>query len=183
MHRVNLENTGLFTDKFLNLTSFTVLTGINSSGKTTILKAIENQFDNVKHYKWTRLSIFTEHLEGEKGDILLFEQPEAGLHPKLQFKLTDILLTYAQTGRRVVVETHSDHFINRIVRRYMEDEKIRKYIKIYFIDQGLYNMSNIEPVVIDEVEGVICENENFFYQFANETSKIIDAGYKNLQKG
>ena len=76
MHRVNLENTGLFTDKFLNLTSFTVLTGINSSGKTTILKAIENQFDNVKHYKWTRLSIFTEHLEGEKGDILLFEQPD-----------------------------------------------------------------------------------------------------------
>ena len=65
----------------------------------------------------------------------------------------------------------------------MEDEKIRKYIKIYFIDQGLYNMSNIEPVVIDEVEGAICENENFFYQFANETSKIIDAGYKNLQKG
>ena len=38
MYRVNLENTGLFTDKFLNLTPFTVLTGINGSGKTTIRK-------------------------------------------------------------------------------------------------------------------------------------------------
>lgn len=129
------------------------------------------------------LPILIEGLFMPHSHTLLLEQPEIHLHPKMQMRMADFLLSLCIQNKSIVVETHSDHFINRIVRRYMEDEKIRKYIKIYFIDQGSCNMSNIEPVVIDEVEGAICENENFFYQFANETSRIIDAGYKNLQKG
>ena len=176
---VNLKSSGYFKDISLELSPLTVLTGVNGSGKTTILNAIENQFDNVKHYKWTGLSLFEKHFEGEKGDILLFEQPEAGLHPKFQLVIADILLTYALTGRTVVVETHSDHFINRIIRRYMEDEKNRKYIQIYFIDNDDSDTSKIEPITISEVDGAMCENENFFYQFASETSKIIDSAIKN----
>ena len=179
---VNLETIDMFKNKSIEIMPLTVLTGVNGSGKTTILKAIEDQFSNTKHYKWTGFSIFKEHFEGEKGDILLFEQPEAGLHPKFQLALADIILAYAQAGRTVVVETHSDHFINRIIRRYMEDEKIRSKIKIYFIDKNSSGISNIESVNVDEVEGAICNNENFFYQFANETEKILMAGYKNLQK-
>ena len=179
---VDLKSSEYFKDTSLELSPLTVLTGVNGSGKTTILNAIKNQFDNAKHYKWTGLSIFEKHFEGEKGDILLFEQPEAGLHPKFQLVIADILLTYALTGRTVVVETHSDHIINRIIRRYMEDEKNRKYIQIYFIDNDDSDTSKIEPITISEVDGVMCKNEKFFYQFASETSKIVEAGYKNFQK-
>lgn len=96
---VNLETVDMFKNKSIEIMPLTVLTGVNGSGKTTILKAIEDQFSNTKHYKWTGFSIFKEHFEGEKGDILLFEQPEAGLHPKFQFALADIILAYAQAGR------------------------------------------------------------------------------------
>lgn len=127
------------------------------------------------------LPILTEGLFLSPKQTLLLEQPEIHLHPKMQMKMADFLLSLSVQDKQVIVETHSDHFINRIVRRYMEDSKIRDKIKIYFIDKDIYNTSNITKVSIDEVDGAICDNPNFFYQFAIETEKILDAGYKNLE--
>ena len=127
------------------------------------------------------LPILTEGLYLAPKQTLLLEQPEIHLHPKMQMKMADFLLSLSVQDKQVIVETHSDHFINRIVRRYMEDEKIRDKIKIYFIDKNVSNLSIITDVKINDVDGALCENENFFYQFASETEKIIDAGYKNLQ--
>ena len=182
---INLKNTELFKNKSIEIAPLTVLTGTNGSGKTTVLKSIENQFPNTKYYKWTGLSVFKEYFKGEEGDILLFEQPEVGLHPKLQLALADVLLDYAQAGRTVVVETHSDHIINRLTRRFVEKQEVRKLIKIYFLEHKAdleQNVSEIMNIPINDVDGCICANKDFFYQFADETIKIVDAGYKNLQK-
>lgn len=182
---VNLETIDMFKNKSIEIMPLTVLTGVNGSGKTTILKAIEDQFCNTKHYKWTGLSIFKEYFEGEKGDILLFEQPEVGLHPKFQLALADVILAYAQAGRTVVVETHSDHIINRLTRRFIEKQEVRNILKIYFLkheadlEQNVLEITNIH---IDDVDGCICDDKDFFYQFADETAEIMSIGYKNLQK-
>lgn len=128
------------------------------------------------------LPILTEGLYLSPNQTLLLEQPEIHLHPKMQMRIADFLLSLCIQNKSIIVETHSDHFINRIVRRYMEDKKIRSKIKIYFIDKNSNGVSNIESVNIDEVEGAVCNNENFFYQFANETAKIVDIGYRNLQR-
>lgn len=63
---VNLETVDMFKNKSIEIMPLTVLTGVNGSRKTTILKAIEDQFSNTKHYKWTGFSIFKEHFEGKK---------------------------------------------------------------------------------------------------------------------
>jgi predicted ATPase len=57
------------------------------------------------------------------GDILLFEQPEIHLHPRAQAGLADLLLCVALSGRQVILETHSDHLINRMRRRMAEDKR------------------------------------------------------------
>lgn len=177
---VNLETVDMFKNKSIEIMPLTVLTGVNGSGKTTILKAIEDQFSNTRHYKWTGFSIFKEHFEGEKGDILLFEQPEAGLHPKFQLALADIILAYAQAGRTVVVETHSDHIINRLTRRFIEKQEVRDILKIYFLkheadlEQNVFEITNIHT---DDVDGCICDDKDFFYQFADETLEITSVLY------
>lgn len=176
---VNLETIDMFKNKSIEIMPLTVLTGVNGSGKTTILKAIEDQFSNTKHYKWTGFSIFKEHFEGEKGDILLFEQPEAGLHPKFQLAFADIILAYAQAGRTVVVETHSDHFINRVSRRMMENEYIRKNSVIYFFNKDSQGNSSYEIIEVDPIRGIITNNENFFPEFASETMEIVSASVRN----
>ena len=100
----------------------------------------------------------------------------------MQLCMADFLIELAKHERNIIVETHSDHFINRVVRRYMEDESVRDKIKIYFIDKNGKGESGKVSVDIDLVEGALCEDENFFYQFSSETERIIDIGYRNLEK-
>lgn len=42
---------------------------------------------------------------------LLIEQPELHLHPSVQTALAEIIATASNSGRRFVVETHSEHFV------------------------------------------------------------------------
>ena len=67
------------------------------------------------------LPILVLGIRSDESSLLLLEQPEIHLHPKLQANLADFLLTLAEQGRRLIVETHSDHFINRLRRRIAED--------------------------------------------------------------
>lgn len=128
------------------------------------------------------LPILVEGLSMRIKQTLLLEQPEIHLHPKMQMRMADFLLSLAMQDKQVIVETHSDHIINRLVRRALESEKFFNKIQIYFIDKNDDGFSFKENITIDPVDGALCENENFFYQFASETEKIIDAGYMNLEK-
>ena len=60
------------------------------------------------------------------NELLCLEQPEIHLHPKAQMAIADFLIAMAVSDRGVIVETHSDHVINRIVQRMMEDPQIAK---------------------------------------------------------
>ena len=48
------------------------------------------------------------------GTLCLIENPEAHLHPRGQTKLADLAVRAALTGVQVIVETHSDHFVDGI---------------------------------------------------------------------
>ena len=56
-------------------------------------------------------------LLAEPGDLIILEQPELHLHPALQQQLGDFLLDCARSGRQLLVETHSEHLVNRLRRR------------------------------------------------------------------
>jgi hypothetical protein len=61
-------------------------------------------------------------LLAEPGTLLILEQPELHLHPGLQQALADFLLACARSGRQLLVETHSEHLVNRLRRRITEDD-------------------------------------------------------------
>lgn len=42
---------------------------------------------------------------------LLIEQPELHLHPSVQTRLAEVLAAASRSGRRFIVETHSEHFV------------------------------------------------------------------------
>jgi len=54
-----------------------------------------------------------------RGATVLIEQPELHLHPAMQSRLADLLLKHA-AARTIIVETHSDYFLNRLRRRILE---------------------------------------------------------------
>lgn len=123
--------------------------------------------------------IVLEGLRMPKGSTLLLEQPEIHLHPNLQMDLADYFISLALSGKQVIVETHSDHIINRLVRRIVEDQtsKLSQLIKIYFVD-STEDGSVCEEVCIDESMGIVNWPDNFFDQVAKEQQKIMLAGLK-----
>ena len=48
------------------------------------------------------------------GSLCLIENPEAHLHPRGQTKLADLAVRASLAGVQVIVETHSDHFIDGV---------------------------------------------------------------------
>lgn len=61
-------------------------------------------------------------LLAEPGTLVILEQPELHLHPKLQQDLADFLLACTLAGRQLVIETHSEHLVNRLRYRIAADE-------------------------------------------------------------
>ena len=114
----------------------------------------------------------------------LLEQPEVHLHPKMQMNVADMLIATSKAHKNVIVETHSDHIINRIVKRIMQDETgdLRDNVKIYFFSKE-GEETKWEEIKVNMVTGIEHAPKGFFEQFGNETMEIVDIGLQNLEKG
>jgi hypothetical protein len=55
-----------------------------------------------------------------KSGILMIEQPEIHVHPALQTGVGDLLIEAAAQNRQLIVETHSEHLVLRLLRRIRE---------------------------------------------------------------
>jgi len=58
--------------------------------------------------------VFVEGLRTPRGETFVVQEPEIHLHPDAQLGMADFLVNLAKSGRRVIAETHSEHFLLRI---------------------------------------------------------------------
>jgi predicted ATPase len=121
--------------------------------------------------------IILEGLRMPMQSTLILEQPEIHLHPNLQMQMADYFIALALSGKRIIVETHSDHVINRLIRRIVEDGKsnLKDLIAIYFITPTEVG-ATYKKVEIDDTQGIVNWPKDFFDQTATEQEKIIRAG-------
>lgn len=126
------------------------------------------------------LPIITQGIIMDKEQTLMIEQPEIHLHPKMELQMADFLIRMAKSNRNVIVETHSDHIINRLIHRVMEDYSLNDLIKIYFIENKHGESIIHDPIKIDKYKGTKDLYQDFFTQFTSETEDIIDTGLGNL---
>lgn len=69
-----------------------------------------------------------------KESVLIFEEPENKLHPKVQGNLIEIILFLALENRnRIIIETHSEHFILRIQKMIREKKLNNKTVAINYV--------------------------------------------------
>jgi len=73
-----------------------------------------------------QLCLLREH------DLFLLENPEVHLHPKLQLDLTEIIINEVKRGKHIMIETHSDVLVRRVLRRLLESQLPGDLVKIYF---------------------------------------------------
>lgn len=71
------------------------------------------------------------------------EQPEIHLHPQVQAELADVFIAATQArekgkerGVQLIIESHSEHFLNRIQRRVAEGKLSTEDVAVYFCDRA-----------------------------------------------
>lgn len=124
-------------------------------------------------------------LTAEKNNILIFEQPELHLHPGLQQKLGDFFLQMSKLGMQIIIETHSDHILNRVRLRSFEDiESFSDSVNIVFVEKE-NNESRFNQFKITDEGDFDFETypKGFFDQTSKDTFKLLKAkALKRQQK-
>ena len=125
------------------------------------------------------LPIIVECLRMAEGETIILEQPEIHLHPSLQSKLADFFICMAKSGKNLVVETHSEHFIYRLCLRIAQEESndTRNLINILFVSCDEENKSSIaKPIEINKYGEIENWPVGFFDE--NDSRDLISATLK-----
>jgi len=116
-------------------------------------------------------------LSCKKDNILIIENPEIHLHPKAQSKLSDFFVLLANAGIQIIIETHSEHLINKLIynvykKEICKDDAIIYYkssIRENFIEININNNGHY----IDENQQEIDFPEGFFDSTLSELLEIM----------
>lgn len=124
------------------------------------------------------LPIIVTGLIAKKGTMMIVENPEAHLHPSAQTGIAEFLALIAQAGVYVIVETHSDHFINGIQLAVAEKRLEQDGVIINYVNQNSEtHRPEIKPITLSGKAELSEWPDGFF----NQTQKNYARLY-NLRK-
>ena len=114
-----------------------------------------------------------------EGSTLILEQPGIHLHPKVQSQLADLLIeVVTERNLQVLVESHSEHLLNRLQRRIAEEQISVDKTSLYFCrNQG--GVSACERLEIDEFGNIANWPENFF---GNEMGDLLAMAQAQMER-
>jgi predicted ATPase len=99
--------------------------------------------------------------------VVWMEQPEIHLHPRVQAELADVFISAVQAYEKgprhtqLIIETHSEHFLNRLQRRLAEDQLRPEDVAVYFARHG-NDGAELSELVINEFGDIVNWPDDFF---------------------
>lgn len=123
------------------------------------------------------------------GSIVLFEQPEIHLHPRVQGDLADLFVD-AIHGRedgvprnvQFLVESHSEHLLHRLQRRLAEGKLTPEDVAVYFVDTDR-GSARIAELEIDLFGNILNWPANFFGDEMEDLVARAQAQAKRMRLG
>ena len=129
------------------------------------------------------LPVITLCYYAPEHSILIMEQPEIHLHPKVQAGLADVFIDAVQKRNiQIVIESHSEHLLTRMQRRIAEEKVSNEDIKLYFC-QSVNGHSELESLNIDLFGNITNWPNNFFGNEMEEKFAIAEATFKRSTNG
>lgn len=106
--------------------------------------------------------VVTQGFLSRQATALLIEQPEIHLHPRAQAALGSLLVELANSGRQLLVETHSEHLVLRI-RRHVAEGKIRPPdVGLFYVERGTRG-STVRALELD-AQGMVPDWPKGFFE-------------------
>lgn len=120
------------------------------------------------------LPIVVMALLSKEDDVLIFEQPELHLHPKVQSRLCDFFLAMSSGTKQCIVETHSEYIINRLRLRIAQSRsnELSERSSILFIEKS-QGRTKFKSIGITPYGAVVDWPKDFFDQTDAEVENIL----------
>jgi hypothetical protein len=123
------------------------------------------------------------------GSTVWMEQPEIHLHPQVQAELADVFISAVQAGEKgkprsvqLIIESHSEHFLNRLQRRIAEGTVTQDQVAIYFARRA-GTSTELEPLRLNEYGDIENWPDNFFGdEMADLTARTVAAARRRQQE-
>lgn len=138
------------------------------------------------------LPVVVQSFYAPVGSILFFEQPELHLHPNAQANLADFFIDVLNAredgqlrGVQVIIETHSEHFLNRLQRRIAEASPaklIRAEDVACYYAKTSGTESVLEPLDVDIFGNIQNWPPNFFGDSMGDLMEMQRAAAKRRTK-
>ena len=120
------------------------------------------------------LPVITELLRPEAPRLFLLQQPEVHLHPSAQAALGGLFCQIASRERQIIVETHSDHLLDR-VRMDVRDgfgELKPEDVSILFFERKEFDV-HIHSLEIDGEGNILNAPDSYRRFFMEETTRSL----------
>ena len=117
-----------------------------------------------------------------EGSVLILEQPEAHLHPKVQSELADVLIDVVRNRNvQIILESHSENLLLRLTRRIAEGQIPAEDMVLYSckINDGI---SEIEQLEMDEYGNISNWPQDFFGDSTGDLIKKTRAEIKRRKE-
>ena len=120
------------------------------------------------------LPVITELLREDAPSIFLLQQPEVHLHPRAQAALGSLFCQVAGPRRQLIVESHSDHLLNR-VRMDVRDgaSKLKPSdVSILYFERNDLDVQ-IHSLWMDEEGNILNAPDGYGKFFMEETTRSL----------
>lgn len=125
------------------------------------------------------LPIIVALLRAKANDLLIFENPEAHLHPAAQVELGKLIALTASKGVQILIESHSDHILNSLRLARKENVISQDDLNVIFVQRDFGTGDDTDITYIDEIqitdEGKLSDRpKNFFDSWDDILTQLID---------
>jgi predicted ATPase len=120
------------------------------------------------------LPIIVAILKAKEGDLLIIENPESHLHPAGQSKIAELCAIASANGVQIIVETHSDHFLNGIRVATKKGLLTSEQCSVYYFRKDKDELeTKIDEIKIDENCAIDNYPKGFFDQFDDDLDELL----------
>lgn len=124
------------------------------------------------------LPVVTAVLSARSGDLLLIENPESHLHPAGQALIAKLIAIAAHNDVQIIIETHSDHFLNGI-RQSVKSKLIdADNVCVYFLSRDIDSSEHsvqVEKVAIEPSGRIEYWPKGFFDEWEKSLNTLIES--------